>query len=253
MPDLVKKEDTNLVSVSEALFNSKLFPNVGNRFGAFAVVQYGAELGLGPMTSLQTMAIIKGKICMAAQMMLTLAVNRGVRYKVLVDTNTESKVHFEREGFAPYDSVFTLEDAKKAGIYRQDSGWDKFPKDMLFWRAITRGLRRIAPDVVLGLYSKEEIAHAPAIDAHIEEDPKIPSERGEESQVTEEIKDEYITEGQAKRFFAIAKGSGRTNQEIKNYLAKYFSVEHSRDIRQVDYQDICKWAESQSREPGEEG
>ena len=161
----------DLIPVAKSLFLSKLFPNVQNEHGAFAICQYGKELGVGPMTSLQTMAIIKGKICMGAQVMLSLACGKGVRYKVVKDTATESEVEFTREGFSPYLSSFTMEDAKRAGVYRQDSGWDKYPKDMLYWRAVTRGLRRIAPDVILGLYAKEEIEDAPALEAKIVQEP----------------------------------------------------------------------------------
>jgi len=167
---LVKSESSayELIKVSEVLFKSQLFPNVRNSFGAYAVVQYGAELEIPPMTALQTMSIISGKICMAAQMMLTLALKKGVSYKVLSDSDKEVSVTFSRQGFEPYTSSFSIEEAKRAGIFKAQGGWEKWPRDMCFWRAVTRGLRRIAPDIVLGLYAIEEIKDAPPLNEPVE-------------------------------------------------------------------------------------
>jgi len=50
--EIVKKEEHPvLITVANALFKSGLFPNVKNSYGAFAITQYGSELGIGPMTS----------------------------------------------------------------------------------------------------------------------------------------------------------------------------------------------------------
>ncbi len=152
-----------LIQVSDAIFKSGLFPNVKNSFGAFAIVQYGAELGIGPMTSLQTMAIVQGKICMGAQMMLSLAIKAGVSYKIIQSTNEIAVIEFK--GDTEYTSAFGITDAKTAGIWKAQSGWEKYPKDMCFWRAVTQGIRRVKPGVVLGLYAIEELQDAPALDA----------------------------------------------------------------------------------------
>jgi hypothetical protein len=131
---LILKEENKpvLIQVSDALFKSGLYPNIKNSYGAFAIVQYGSELGIGPMTSLQTMAIIQGKVCMGAQMMLSLAMKSGVTMKITKDTDTECHIHFQR-GALEYDSSFSIDEAKKAGIYRDQSGWTKYPRDMLYW------------------------------------------------------------------------------------------------------------------------
>lgn len=167
--EIVKKEEHPvLITVSNALFKSGLFPNVKNAFGAYAIVQYGAELGIGPMTALQTMAIVSGKVCMGAQMMLSLALKSGVTHKILKDDNNECQIHFRR-GEIEFTSSFSIAEAKQAGIYRDQSGWTKYPRDMLYWRTVTRGLRRVCPDVITGLYAKEELQDAIPLNAKIEE------------------------------------------------------------------------------------
>jgi hypothetical protein len=61
-----------------------------------------------------------------------------------------------------------------------------------------------------------------------------------------------ISEAQRKRFYAIAKGTGFSDEEIKAHLAK-MGIEHTADILKTQYDDLCKWAEAKEREPGAEG
>jgi hypothetical protein len=57
-----------------------------------------------------------------------------------------------------------------------------------------------------------------------------------------------ISEAQKKRFYAIAKGTGFSDEEIKAHLAT-LSIEHTADILKTQYDDLCKWAEGKSEEP----
>lgn len=52
-----------------------------------------------------------------------------------------------------------------------------------------------------------------------------------------------ISEAQAKRFFAIAKGAGKTDEEIKNHLKDTYHIDSSKDVKTSDYDALCKWAE----------
>ena len=52
-----------------------------------------------------------------------------------------------------------------------------------------------------------------------------------------------ISEKQAKRLFAIARGRGMTHDQIK-YLTKAAGYDHSRDIKTADYEQICSAMES---------
>lgn len=61
-----------------------------------------------------------------------------------------------------------------------------------------------------------------------------------------------ISEAQRKRFYAIAKKAGYTDDEIKDYLINTIKVESSKDIPTDKYEDACKWAETRQRQPGED-
>ncbi len=61
-----------------------------------------------------------------------------------------------------------------------------------------------------------------------------------------------ISEAQKKRFYAIAKSTGFSDEEIKNKL-KGMGIEHTADILKTQYDDLCLWAEGKDKEPGSDG
>src|SRR5574343_993514 len=152
------QESLTLQKVSEGLFASGLFPNAKNKFGAFAIVQYGRELGIPPMMSLKNINLISGQLACNAQLMLTLALQKGVTYEVLEEGEKGAKIRFRRNG-TTYEASFTEHDAQAAGLVGKDN-WRKYPRDMYFWRAVAKGVRRIAQDATMRLYTTEEITEA---------------------------------------------------------------------------------------------
>jgi len=62
-----------------------------------------------------------------------------------------------------------------------------------------------------------------------------------------------ITDAQRKRFYAIAKGSGYSDDEIKAYMKETLGIETSNDIQASRYDEACKWAGTKrERKPGED-
>lgn len=51
-----------------------------------------------------------------------------------------------------------------------------------------------------------------------------------------------ISEPQGKRLFAIAKGAGKTTEELAGYLKNTYGISHSRDLLRKDYEAACEWA-----------
>jgi hypothetical protein len=101
------------------------------------------------------MAFISGRLTMTVQLQLALARQRvGVRVEQLTETDDSCTVTLARDG-ERITCTYTLADARRAGLERSH-GWQKYPRQMLRWRAIGDALRIIAPDVVMGLLSPEE-------------------------------------------------------------------------------------------------
>lgn len=99
--------------------------------------------------------------------------SKGIDSKVLRDfepiTNAEgtivdyiTTVRFYRysnviKGVIEEDCSFTWLDATSAALTGKDV-WKKFPKNLMYARAYSNGARRIAGDVLLGIYETSEMA-----------------------------------------------------------------------------------------------
>lgn len=132
-------------------------------------IQAGMELGIPPFASMRGVNVIQGSVALSANLMAALVKKSG-RYKYRVTVSSDERcllTWFEREG-SEWEQVgtsdFTIEEARNAGLVRGGSGWTKFPADMLFARALSRGFRRYCPDLGSGVavYVEGEIEDAPA-------------------------------------------------------------------------------------------
>jgi outer membrane biosynthesis protein TonB len=148
----------NLSKVAKTLMASKMWPNLDNEAKMFAVIEYGRELGIPPIASLNTMAVVNGRLTMEAKAMLAIANQRaGVVWKVIESTVKSCTIEFSRPNFQPLVVTFDEKDAAAAGLLGK-SNWKTYPKAMFFARAASAGIRQIAPDAVLGLYATEEMS-----------------------------------------------------------------------------------------------
>lgn len=172
MSDLVKVEKQHgsieqLMKVAQMLSDGEMFchpkTNKPLKVGeVFSIVEYGREVGLEPVMSLQNISIVNGRLCMGGAVMLGIAKQHGVREEFIEESKERCEIKFEREGHKPYTATFTMEDAKKikvkSGYYLADKDvWKNYPSDMLKWRTVAKGLRVIAADLLAGLYLPEEV------------------------------------------------------------------------------------------------
>lgn len=119
-------------------------------------IMAGKELGYGPYAAVNGIHIIQGKPQISANLMAA-AVKAHPRYdyRVLKMDDEEVVIRFLEDGKAIGDSSFTAADAKRAGTQNTQ----KYPRNMLFARAISNGVRWYAPDVFYGnsVYVEGEI------------------------------------------------------------------------------------------------
>jgi hypothetical protein len=148
-------------NVATLLARSGYFGNRGSDpVAAIATaVLAGREMGFAPFASVQGIHIIQGKPTVSANLMAA-AVKGSAKYDYRVREHTDvlCRIEFferingklESLGFA----VFTAEDAKRAGTQNMS----KFPKNMLFARCMSNGVRTYTPDVFsAGVYTPEEL------------------------------------------------------------------------------------------------
>lgn len=125
----------------------------------------GRELGIGPFKAMKELNIVEGKLEMSANLMAAMVQSSGqYRYRVREHSNELCRIEFFEVNPAAGDwesvgvSEFTIEDARLAGLVKDRSAWVKFPKAMLFARAVSQGCRWYCPAVFGGaVYAEGEI------------------------------------------------------------------------------------------------
>ena len=130
-------------------------------------IQHGAELGLSPMQSLQSIAVVNGRPSVYGD--TALAVCKGspvcewVRERIEGDGDAMVAVcEAKRRGDAePVVSRFTMADAKRAGLAGKSGPWTQYPRRMLQMRARGFALRDAFPDLLHGLITAEEAQDYP--------------------------------------------------------------------------------------------
>jgi hypothetical protein len=152
--------------VAKAMAASGFFPDAQSISKAVVKIMAGAEIGFGPFASMQGVNIIKGKPSYNANMLAS-SVKASGRYDYrIVKLNDEiCDLAFFEAGQEVGHSIFNLQDARRAGV----SNLDKFPRNMLFARAMSNGVRWYCPDVTNGnaVYTPEELG------AEVDEDGNV--------------------------------------------------------------------------------
>lgn len=129
---------------------------------AFVIMMMGVEMGLSPISSLRLIHVIKGTPTVSGAGMLAILKRAGVEVEMpnIGNVTDSATVRLRRPGDTEwFESTFTLQMAQTAGI-TSNTGWKNYPANMLIWRALSNAARMHTPDIINGLYTKEEIADA---------------------------------------------------------------------------------------------
>jgi hypothetical protein len=132
-------------------------------------VQMGDELGLAPMQSLQNISVINGRPAVWGDAVLGLCRQSAVCKDIVETVAGEADRMVAtctaiRVGAEPIVRSFSVEDAKKAGLWGKSGPWQQYPKRMLQMRARGFAVRDAFPDELRGLITAEEAADIPARD-----------------------------------------------------------------------------------------
>ena len=110
-----------------------------------------------PATVVQEYDIIQGRPALKSQAILARFQLSGgsVQWDELTPKRVVGTFKHPQGGSLTVE--WTIEMAKQAGLYREGSGWTKYPEDMLRARVISRAVRSIYPACILGHYATEEV------------------------------------------------------------------------------------------------
>lgn len=149
------------MAISEVFAESGMFPDIKSKAQACVKVLAGKELGLSPFESMKNLYLINGKLAIQSNALASLIkMNKKYDYKVETLTSEECKIRFfQIEGDKLKDiglSEFSIKDAAKAGIINKDN-WKNYPRNQLFARALSNGVRWFCPDAACGWHTSEEM------------------------------------------------------------------------------------------------
>ncbi len=148
-----------MLGLARVLVKSQFLPSaIKTPEQALAIILTGQELGWPPMTALRRLYVINGKVELYADGMLALAYGtKELEQFDRQDSDDQCTIIVKRRGFSPVTSTFTLADAKRAGL-AEGTSWHKFPKAMLYARALSAALRQAFADVLAGIYTQGEVS-----------------------------------------------------------------------------------------------
>lgn len=170
-------EYAEIMVLGNVLQKSGYFKDVRDQAQAVTKILFGRELGFSPIVSMGGIHIIEGKPALSSNLMATLIKRSGkYDYRVKVWTLTECVLTFREKADGKWSDVgessFTMEDAQRAGVVRSGGSWAKYPKAMMFARALSQGLRTYCPDVSAApIYSPEEMGATVNEDGDVTELP----------------------------------------------------------------------------------
>ncbi len=154
--ELIKATDA--LTLGETFHKSGMFSDIKSASQAVVKIMAGAEMGMSPFQAMSGIHIIQGKPTIGAGLMASRVKASGkYNYRVNEMTDTICRFEFTENGQPIGVSTFTIVDAKKA----RTKNLDRFPRNMLFARAMSNGVRWYCPDIYEGpVYVPEEM-HEP--------------------------------------------------------------------------------------------
>lgn len=170
-----QKKFNAAMNMARTLARSQIVPSAfrDKPDDVFAAIQMGAELGFQPMQSLNAISMIQGNATLKGQTMLSLVrakVPRSI-IKITKEGDVISCYAARSEEDAKNGLGYTAEWSKEKAVKAKfavkwdkdlkkfvlKDNWENQPETMSRWRAVSEALRVIFPDILMGLYTPEEI------------------------------------------------------------------------------------------------
>lgn len=224
----------NTQSLCEVLMKTPHYRKLGEH-GIFAIVQKALSLGINPLEALNGgMYFINGKVEMQSILMAKLIRQYGhsVRQGKGCDKNTCVLVGRRRDTGDEWEVSFTIDEAKKAGIYSPNNAWGKYPEDMLYSRALSRLARRLFPDVIGNCYVEGEIKDAPPLESAAVEDNSY-----------EDSRDDIISTGEAEELDELIGSNEEYRSKVLNFIRKKYEARSLYEMPREIYDAVLRKAQ----------
>lgn len=169
----------SLQQLGQLLAQSGYFQDARQTAQAAVKVLAGQELDLGPIASMTQIHIVQGRVTIGAHLLGALVRRAGCDFQVVEHTAESCTIRFTRGDTVLGESGFTRKDAEAAGLWGKAGPWKQHPRNMLWSRAMSNGVKWFLPEVTTGaIYTPDELLSgdglvddvAEAIRAHVAPD-----------------------------------------------------------------------------------
>lgn len=167
LQEIMPKTMTDLLSFCDTLSNSGLVPTTyrGKKNDVLVALLKGAEIGLSPMSAIDSICVINGRAVLWGDAPLALVKNSGKLASIkesctgsIADKTFKATCHVKAKDGHEQEHVWTYARAEKAGLIKKDSiAWEKYPERMLQLKARAWCLRDVFPEVLKGLGIQEDL------------------------------------------------------------------------------------------------
>lgn len=145
-----------ILSIAPVMHQSRLF-GAASADQAAAIMLKGYELGLGLGASFEFIQVVDGKPTLSPRGALALIYQSGQLAKMHISEVIDScTVSMTRKNGFSYELTWTMGDAERTGQVKAKSTWEKYPANMLRWRAIGFCADVVFPDILGGLKRADE-------------------------------------------------------------------------------------------------
>ena len=154
------------MKLAEMFSKSAMVPKQyqGNAANCLVAMAYGDSLGMAPLQAMQSVAVVNGVPALYGDGMLALVQASPVFESIEESIEDGAAVcTVKRRGMKPVQRVFTIDDAKRAGLWGKVGPWQQYPSRMLQMRARSWALRDAFADVLRGIQSVEEVRDIPEV------------------------------------------------------------------------------------------
>lgn len=151
------------VELGKVMAASGYYTDARDPAKAAVKVLIGLDLGISPTAALQGIHTIedKGKVTFLIEGKIFAALIKmrpGYDYRFVERTIERVEIEFSHNGeICEPNIVWTMEDAQRAGL-KDKKMYQKYPREMLTWRALAEGVRVHFPEILGGqpIYAMEE-------------------------------------------------------------------------------------------------
>jgi hypothetical protein len=153
--------------MSVALAKSGMFKDVTQAEQAFGRILLGADLGLTPTQALMSVDVVRGNVQVrSVRLAAWVRQHPDYDYKVVEHDDQHCVIDFYYRGELEGSSAFSVEDAKAAKVYKPESPWGTHPRNMVFARAMSNGVKWYCPDLTGGIpvYSEADVFDSTAVE-----------------------------------------------------------------------------------------